>query len=334
MINKYFRNGLVLGIIFLFLCAGAVSGLNIDIKNSGTPANYNGNLYTVDDEGDGDFTTITDAIINANDGDIIEVYSGVYFDHNIIVDKSVEINGIDSELGSGGDTGNPVINLYDQKIGFVLLADSISISNFNITNIKLDLVPGNSGAILIKSNSNNINNNIFYTDPLGEYQGICIYINVSNNNKISNNYFYNTFYAINVFVGENNNISYNHFLGENALLLIGSNKNTIYANEFSSCIIGILFEALCNENIVSYNNFNFEGMVLFISWSNSNVIEYNNFINNGKTTTFVSSHKTRWYGNYWGTPSIGIPKIIWGINLYILPWINIDWHPAKEPNTP
>lgn len=332
MTNKCFKKGMVLGILFLFLGVVTVSGLNVDIKNSSALGKFYGNTYTVDDEGDGDFTTITDAINYASDGDIIEVYSGKYFDNNIIVDKSVEIIGIDSELGSGDDKGNPIIDLSGKKIGFILLADGISISKFNITNVLFDPVPGKSGAIFIESNSNQIIDNKFITNSPGGKQGIYIYINLSSNNIIRNNHFYNAFFAIIVFFGKNNNISYNYFLEGNAIQLAGADNNFIYANEFSLLKIGILFEVSCDKNIVSYNNFNFSGLVLYIMWSNYNIIEYNNFIKRGKTVSFASSHLNRWHGNYWEDLPKGRPKIIWGINLYCVPWVNIDWRPSVEPN--
>ena len=59
-----------------------------------------------------------------------------------------------------------------------------------------------------------------------------------------------------------------------------------------------------------------------------NIIKQNNFINT--RPTFTSSFFNHWIGNYYYN-WIGIgPKIIWGY-CYIFPWINFDWHPAKEP---
>jgi nitrous oxidase accessory protein NosD len=337
MKNKLFRDGLALGIMFMFICAGAASAINTDMHNagvmmkSGNTGVFDGDTYVVDDEGDGDFTTISDAVNYSNDGDIIEVYSGEYPEHNIIVDRTLDIRGIDMELGSGDDTGNPVINLSGEKTGFVLLADGVFISNLRIKNVSLGYSLGEDGAILIKSSFNLISDNTFFTDPHGELQGLCIYINNSNNNKVINNCFYNTLCGVTIFIGENNNISFNHFFGIGAVLLGGSDNNIIYGNVLETCRMGVVFEVDCDENIVSYNNFNFTGIVIYIVWSNSNRIEYNNFVNRGKITTFVSSHRTRWYGNYWENLPKGFPKIILGVNLYCIPWVNFDWHPATGP---
>ena len=59
---------------------------------------------TVDNEGDGDFTTIQAA------GDEIEVYSGEYFENVIVNVEGITLTGIDMELGTGSDTGFPIIN--------------------------------------------------------------------------------------------------------------------------------------------------------------------------------------------------------------------------------
>lgn len=65
---------LAIGIILLFLfCNIPFTTLSDD--NSG---NLGGKTLYVDDEGDGDYTCIQDAIDNANEGDTILVYSGNY----------------------------------------------------------------------------------------------------------------------------------------------------------------------------------------------------------------------------------------------------------------
>ena len=48
---------------------------------------------TVDDEGDGDFTSIQDAIDAAEDGYIIWVYSGIYQETLDIIDKDITLIG-------------------------------------------------------------------------------------------------------------------------------------------------------------------------------------------------------------------------------------------------
>ena len=97
--------------------------------------------WLVDDDGDGDFTSIQDAIDNASDGDTIYVYSGYYEEH-ISVTKSIKLFGKNQELGNGTSTGKPIID--GNSLGDVIvigppepggnLQDNIEISGFEIRN--------------------------------------------------------------------------------------------------------------------------------------------------------------------------------------------------------
>ena len=45
-------------------------------------------------------------------------------------------------------------------------------------------------------------------------------------------------------------------------------------------------------------------------------------------------HKNNWSGNYWNRPRV-LPKPIFGrigVFFMLIPLINFDWFPAKEPN--
>ena len=333
MRKDMWKKGFVLGIFVLFLCAGAASGLHVDKNNTITACSFNGNTYTVDDEGDGDFSTITDAVNYASDGDTIEVYSGTYFEYTIIVDKRLTIRGIDQELGSGDDTGNPILDLSGQKIGLVLLADGISLSHFNITNVGLSKLGDPNeriGAIVIQSNGNIITDNHFPTGPSGEQQGSSIYVFFSYDNVISNNYIYNSVWAMGISGSGNNTISHNRVLDGGGILFFGSHDNVLYANDFS-CELGLWLVLNCSNNVISYNIFNFSA--LWIMLSRSSTIEHNNFHHRGKHlfVRFFNSYQTKWDGNYWENLPQGRPKIILGKALYFLPWINVDWNPAQEP---
>jgi len=72
--------------------------------------------------------------------------------------------------------------------------------------------------------------------------------------------------------------------------------------------------------------------------SANNIIEHNNFINNKPMDAFFtitdSSLSNQWNGNYWGRPRM-FPKPVIGCikkDMGYIPWVNFDWHPAKEPN--
>ena len=104
-------------------------------------------VITVDDEGDGDFTSIQEAVDHAKDGDIILVYSGVYNESVRIENKSITIEGIAHELGKGNDTGKPVI--IANGIAIEIYSD-----NCNVKNIKVS-----GGAVKIHGFYNKLINN-------------------------------------------------------------------------------------------------------------------------------------------------------------------------------
>ena len=69
-----------------------------------------------------------------------------------------------------------------------------------------------------------------------------------------------------------------------------------------------------------------------------NTITQNNLIGNGINAFFLVNlfSFNVWYNNYWTNWPLQLPKLILGkcfilMGIKIVPWFNIDWHPAKEP---
>jgi hypothetical protein len=133
-------------------------------------------------------------------------------------------------------------------------------------------------------------------------------------------------------------------------------NNTIDNNRLTGCDIVIAFSS---NNLVCHNKLNKNNITLdtgsyniieqntlnSISLENANysIITQNNFIKIFKPATFTNGLYNNWTQNYWGRP-INHPKIIlghrflfdfdwpyWGTTTVYIRWINIDWHPAKEP---
>jgi parallel beta-helix repeat protein len=96
-------------------------------------------------------------------------------------------------------------------------------------------------------------------------------------------------------------------------------------------------------NKISGNNItNNEYYGIFIYFSGKNDIHQNNIIESGKRNAkfhyYIKNLKrNKWRENYWGSPRtspyliFGRISIWWNIGFGIIPWINIDWHPASEP---
>ncbi|HEC92394.1 MAG TPA: hypothetical protein ENI51_05290, partial [Candidatus Atribacteria bacterium] len=90
--------------------------------------------YIVDDEGDGDYTSIQTAIDHANNGDTIMVFSG-YYPENLCIEKEIFLIGIEEEFENGTDTGKPVVEHWDWGGDF----PAIDISTNNMTFFGFDV---------------------------------------------------------------------------------------------------------------------------------------------------------------------------------------------------
>jgi len=123
--NKLF---IVLLVFSMFFISGFSA---IATFNMNTSTNESNNTWIVDDEGDGDFRSIQKAINNANSGDTIEVYSGIY-NEDITIDKKLVLKGISSEFDAGDDSGVPILNGLYKKNVVVIKADGCNLTGFKV----------------------------------------------------------------------------------------------------------------------------------------------------------------------------------------------------------
>ena len=123
---------------------------------------------------------------------------------------------------------------------------------------------------------------------------------------------------------------------EDGFVLFFSSQNTIHNCNILESRGGImLWQSSLNRiklcNIVGTTN----SMSLFGYLTFGNLITNNNFIDNRWDPVFINSIHNLWFHNYWDDWHKIVPKPIFGINLIFLtiqiPWIQFDWHPAKEP---
>ena len=235
MKSKLIHEIIFLTIVSILISSTIATGLvfnNIDTEKNISilnPIIGNINTIIVDDEGDGDATSIQESIILANPGDIIEVYSG-YYEENIIIDKQISIFGIDSEYGSGSDTGKPIIFGKGNNDVVLITVDSVELDGFRIQNS--GVVSGENfsdAGIDISSNNNIISNNTLTGNLVGIFIGdsddnLIIYNNISNNN----------IYGIRLYSSDDN-VFTNNFISSNVeagIWVEGSVENTIYYNDF------------------------------------------------------------------------------------------------------
>jgi len=276
MTTGLYKKGIVLGIIILLIgvgilpAAGAIKSFE-KIYIVSNPISTG--TITVDDEGDGDYTNIQEAIDNANPADTIEVYSGTYIE-NVIVNKQFNLVGVDSELGDGNDIGNPVIDGGNSGDVFYVSADKVNISGFTIQNSGNKDWPDYDAGIDIRSNYNNIANNNISNNLLG------IYTWNSCNNEFSKNIISNVWDGIFLDLYSNNslivdNVLIDH-LYDGIYIYDHSSNNTIHKNYFeSNSQSGIHIKKYSHHNNISDNDVYSNAIsycILIAEYSNHNEI--------------------------------------------------------------
>jgi parallel beta-helix repeat protein len=337
---------LAAGIILLFIGTVFIPSTTSEISQGRK-------IITVDNEpGDGDYTSIKEALNHSSPGDTIEVFSGTYYEHGIsIVVEGVSLIGIPHELGNGNDTGRPFINGEGKSTVFIVDVSNVTISGFHIEN------KGNGDMYImdIESSSNNCNvsNNTFF------YSGNSIIECGSSCCRITNNTvrWAGMYCGIGLYSGHSNFICNNivsncprgidgGWGGENYSRIIGNLVSD--CSEFGIYIIG--FRSELRDNTISHwdvgiiSNW---GKVLHNEITNNNygievgpfsIVKKNNIYNNTENAWFDGLFHI-WSKNYWGRPYL-LPYKIKGILFsfgfpefpYIdFPWVNFDWNPALEP---
>jgi hypothetical protein len=313
-----------------------------------------GKILYVGGSGPGNYSTIQEAIDAAEDGDTIFIYSGIYHpESNIHIYKELCIVGEDKENV-----------IFEKEYGYQPLSiraknveiRSITFKNFVVTNqVQYD-------NIIISNNIFIINNNVGHWNPE-------IMLIAGANNEISNNIFSSTnpgskhgpFTVIFFQCYESkliNNIIDGFKSGITAVNLYDHSyyyndyprgKNTIEGNTFSnnSCGIGLnpSFYLKYRSKIKNNNFINNGNNAIFYKRIPSIMDIIENIIKKSKIPSdhynFFDLNNKYWDGNYWDDHDGDGPKKINGsiqteglfnqFLLYNIPWINFDFHPAKEP---
>lgn len=311
-----------------------------------------GNTLYVGGSGEGNYSSIQDAIDNASRGDTIYVYSGIYYE-NIVVDKSINLIGEDRNLTIIDGNLNEVYVLR-------ITTDWVNVSEFTIKN-------GGDG-IEVFSNHNTINDNILTDNILygisfnNIHDNIIIGNNISKNsggiellesrdniimeNKITHNIGHHINFGIYLCVSDCNNISKNIIsYSPLNIRLYSSHENIISNNLISNGFHRNVQTHFGNNNIICSNtiaNSTYCGLQIE---SRGNKVFQNNFINNTEHASFTlflrGFNYNKWDSNYWDN-WIGLdypllskfPKIIKGAltrSKTSFPVFAFDWHPAQQP---
>lgn len=265
--KKNSKNSLV--ITFIILLALAVNSISIANGETKYSLKLNsGDIITVDDDGDEDYTHIQEAIDAAEPGTIILVYSGTYIE-NIIMNKQLILIGIEEN-----EEGIPVINPVDSSSTVTITADRCTLNGFKVMGGKEYLEAG----IKIISDHNLIKNNVVFNSS---FYGINLYR--SKYNSVSDNYIYENNWGIKIQFSHKNIINGNT-LRDNwvGIWLHYSLRNTIRENSIDNNYYGIESMFKSNRNNIVLNNIrnNSYGLDFFKS-------EYNTILeNNIENSTF------------------------------------------------
>jgi PGF-pre-PGF domain-containing protein len=219
------KNFLLIILIFIFLIAISITASAKEI--------------TVDDDSGADFRLIQEAVNNSIQGDTIIVMPGAYTE-NILVNVAGLTIRSESE-----NSDVHVRALNESESVFLIRADNVTISGFNLTGA-VKGSPNYRGGIRLENVTNCIiTDNIFFENEIG------LFFNRASHNTISDNFFFNN----EIILDEESNM--NNLTGntiDRGYVSLGawSSGNLIAENEISNGA-GIDFACCGANNVVSGN---------------------------------------------------------------------------------
>ena len=167
-------------------------------------------------------------------------------------------------------------------------------------------------------------------------------LEASQDNIVQNNTMTNCEYGISIYQGDSNRIENNTINGSKYCGLLISSKSTQAShNQIDACSIGITVSR-CRHSSVTRNTIHQCIWGVYLEMATATTIAQNNFQDTQLAAAFYTAILNHWTGNYWGRSRI-LPKIIPGsILIYeqqdphapkriIIPWINVDLHPVRNP---
>ena len=281
---------------------------------SSISALYENKTIYVDDDGGVDYTSIQDAIDNANQGDTIFVYKGTYYEH-IFINKTISIIGEDANA-------TIITSLELKDVMQIFNANYVTVSGFSIQNT----LPYNGylAGIYIKNASNTLIGNTIIT---GCYDGILL---KSSHNTISNN----------IIKFNKNGICFGHYRSDLFFCNVGNyagnylfshNDNNISRNEIACNYETGITLTYTQLNTITENTLLENRIGINLRDCKDNVIQHNNFLGNNLQAFDMSVN--HWQSNYWDD-WIGLKSLVLRVFPYVIPgtlFFNIDMNPAAVP---
>ncbi len=273
-------------------------------------------VLTVGTSGEGNYTSIQEAVNNAQNGDTIVVSPGIYIE-NVNVNKEIAI------ISKTDLSGNKTNRTY--VIGIVPTNDVFSIRSNNVKIAGFHIVGGPSGmdtyqevGLYLEGVQNcSLNNNTLILNDVGiglnNSQGnfldnnqIClgsigIVLSRSNENKLSNNLVETNDEGI-LLENSTNNTLMNNTAESNeiGILLDTSRTNMLGYNSISRNTNGVILENMADSNTLTNNSLYMNGLGMYLKGSTSNMIYFNklfNFMN--AVDEGINSWNSSSAGNKW-----------------------------------
>ena len=298
--------------------------------------NPNSKIFYVDDDAplnwydETHFKTIMDAINHTLDGDVVFVYTGIYYE-KISINKSIHLIGENKQSTIiDGRYIKPEISVFGSSIIRInYTASQVILCGFTIQNVFIDTLSVDSGIYIEGADCNIISNNIIRNITNSGISTL-----ESSNNIISKNEILNA--SIGIWIDSHSSILSGNIIHDiflEGLILWEANNNIIIENNITNSRQGIVIKE-SNRNFIKRNNIAHNKEGIFLSRSRRNKFYENNFIDSGfaRHVKFNGwSFLNYWRGNYWDNQKKhGLPKILLGrFGILPLPWLKFDWRPAK-----
>ncbi len=283
-------------------------------------------VFTVGGNGAGNYTSIQEAVNNAQNGDTILVSPGVYRE-NVNVTKELSII---SSTDLSGDTLNRtyVIGAIPANDVFSIRANNVRISGFYIAggpsgmdmygevglylegvqNCSLSnntLILNDIGIGLNNSQRNILDNNLIGFGTSG------IFLSRSNENLLSNNLATTNSQGIWMDNSTNNTLLNNTVDSNEMGLLLGtSGMNMLEYNFISRNSNGVILANMAESNVLVNNSLYMNGLGMYLNGSSGNTIYLNTFFNflnaeDEGTNIWNSSSAGNLWHDYNGTDTDG-----------------------------
>lgn len=291
-----------------------------------TATQANATVLTVGINGEGNYTSIQEAVNNAQNGDTIVVSPGLYRE-NVNVNKEIAII---SKTDVSGDRLNRtyVIGAVPENDVFSIKSNNVRVTGFHITGGPSGIDAYQEVGLYLEGVQNcSLNNNTLILNDVG------IYLNGSQGNFLDNNQIYLGSTGIVLSRSNENKLSSNMVVtNDEGILLENSANNTLMNNTAESNDIGIFLDTsrtnrfeynfvsrnsngvildnMSESNTLTNNSLYMNGLGMYLSGSSGNTIYLNKFFNfinaedEGMNSWNSSSAGNKW-SDYNGTDADG-----------------------------